>query len=184
MTSILAGRLAKAGHLRIVGGYIGVFAHVAANEEIKTKREKHLLPSLVYYNIPTPKTYARIVEGQQGKHFSVINLSVRMIFGQRAVRGRWLAGNLWRAVCSRSGNLHFACARNQFPEQHSCSGACSCVKMGFISDLTFYVFTPERPTAPPLRPPAQLPVNPTNVVQMDPALSSDNTYHQLQLTPL
>lgn len=37
MTAVLAGRLAEAGDLGVVSRYVGVLAHVAANEEIKEK---------------------------------------------------------------------------------------------------------------------------------------------------
>lgn len=89
MASVLAGRLAEAGHLGVVSRYVGVLAHVAANEEIKEKQNEKkqfsYCPRLFITIFPRPHRAERERErsgrgrGQanfSAAHFSVINLLV------------------------------------------------------------------------------------------------------------
>lgn len=81
-------------------------------------------------------------EGEVETFFGYKFVGSFRIFGLPALE----VENLWRAVAIRSGNLHFASVRK--PSSQA-AGACSCVKMEFISDLTFYIFTPEQlPSSP------------------------------------
>lgn len=79
MAAVLAGRLAEAGDLGVVSRYVGVLAHVAANEEIKEKQnEKKILltycPRLFITIFPRP--HGAGAANFSAAHFSVINLLV------------------------------------------------------------------------------------------------------------
>lgn len=76
MAAVLAGRLAEAGDLGVVSRYVGVLAHVAANEEIKEKQnEKKILLSRLFITI-FPRPHGAGAANFSAAHFSVINLLV------------------------------------------------------------------------------------------------------------
>lgn len=77
---------------------------------MRKKRTPQLLPTLVYYNIPTP---TRSRERGGGKFFSCPFFGYKFArLDQSRLGGRevkWGTGNLWRAVYTpQTGNLHFA----------------------------------------------------------------------------